>query len=386
MSAIRTGSVPGSAFELFEELINRLQTDPADVEAFLAAHPDHAGTLREMLPAAQALVDLSGPGGADGSFPPSSPSGPAGGTLGDFRLAREVGRGGMGIVYDAEQISLRRRVALKVLPFAATMDPRQLQRFHHEAQAAALLHHPNIVPVYFVGCERGVHFYAMQLIEGASLADALAARRARHHVAAPHTPEATASYHLAPEAHAAQGAHHAHEAPGAHRAQEAHAAPTAPLAALSTEPGRRGREYCRRAAELAAQAADALEYAHSMGVVHRDVKPANLLLDARGHLWVTDFGLARLGQDTNLTVSGDLLGTLRYMSPEQALARHGLVDHRTDVYSLGATVSRSRGTSRQQRRGGTGSSRKIWRSSSCGSSPRATGLRVMSSYRVAPSE
>ena len=90
--------------------------------------------------------------------------------LGDYRLIREVGRGGMGIVYEAEQISLGRRVALKVLPYAATMDPKQLQRFKNEAQAAAQLHHTNIVPVYAVGCERGVHFYAMQLIEGQNLA------------------------------------------------------------------------------------------------------------------------------------------------------------------------------------------------------------------------
>src|SRR5262249_10455642 len=101
---------------------------------------------------------------------------------------------------------------------------------------------------------------------------------------------------------------------------------------------RRGRAHFRRVAELVAQAADALEYAHGMGVVHRDVKPANLLLDAGGNAWVTDFGLARLGEGPGLTVSGDLLGTLRYMSPEQALAKHGLVDHRTDVYSLGATL------------------------------------------------
>src|SRR4029078_10828063 len=90
--------------------------------------------------------------------------------LGDFRILRELGRGGMGIVYEAEQISLNRKVALKVLPFADTMDPRHLQRFRNEAQAAACLHHPNIVPVHGVGCERGVHYYAMQLIDGRSLA------------------------------------------------------------------------------------------------------------------------------------------------------------------------------------------------------------------------
>ena len=99
--------------------------------------------------------------------------------LGDFRLIREVGRGGMGIVYEAEQISLNRRVALKVLPFAATMDPRHLQRFRNEAQAAACLHHPNIVPVYGVGCERGVHYYAMQFIDGQTLAQVIAEIDAR---------------------------------------------------------------------------------------------------------------------------------------------------------------------------------------------------------------
>src|SRR5262249_23479569 len=113
---------------------------------------------------------------------------------------------------------------------------------------------------------------------------------------------------------------------------------TAPVAALTTQRTRRDKAHYRRIAELIAQAADALEYAHSMGVVHRAVKPANLLLDEAGHLWVTDFGLAKLDAAAGMTVSGDLIGTLRYMSPEQALARHGLVDHRTDIYSLGATL------------------------------------------------
>src|SRR5436189_2415400 len=116
-------------------------------------------------------------------------------------------------------------------------------------------------------------------------------------------------------------------------------APTKPAAMLSTEKDApRGRAFYRRAAEMIAQAADALEHAHSLGIVHRDIKPANLMLDQAGKLWVGDFGLARLGVDAGLTMSGDLLGTLRYMAPEQALARHGLVDHRADVYALGATL------------------------------------------------
>src|SRR3954452_11818348 len=105
--------------------------------------------------------------------PPTDPAAGVG-ELGDFRLIREVGRGGMGIVYEAEQVSLGRRVALKILPMAAAMDPRQIQRFRVEAQAAACLHHPHIVPVHGVGCEYGVHYYAMQLIEGRSLAAMIA--------------------------------------------------------------------------------------------------------------------------------------------------------------------------------------------------------------------
>src|SRR6266702_633601 len=111
-----------------------------------------------------------------GAAPPAAAVEPEA-PLGDFRIVRPVGRGGMGIVYEAEQISLHRRVALKVLPFAATMDPRQLQRFQNEARAAACLHHTNIVPVYYVGSERGVHFYAMQFIEGQTLAALIGQQR-----------------------------------------------------------------------------------------------------------------------------------------------------------------------------------------------------------------
>src|SRR5262249_37454374 len=113
---------------------------------------------------------------------------------------------------------------------------------------------------------------------------------------------------------------------------------TAPVAAAATQRSRPDRAYFRTVAQWGVQAAEALEYAHSMGVIHRDVKPANLLLDARGDVWVTDFGLAQFRADANLTTSGVVLGTLRYMSPEQAQAKHGLVDHRTDVYSLGVTL------------------------------------------------
>src|SRR5262249_18434812 len=107
----------------------------------------------------------------------------------------------------------------------------------------------------------------------------------------------------------------------------------------SSSGSRRGREDFRRLAELGVQAAEALDHAHQAGIVHRDVKPANLMLDERGNLWVTDFGLAHMQHgEASLTVTGDLVGTLRYMSPEQALAKRVVIDHRTDVYSLGATL------------------------------------------------
>ncbi len=275
------------------------------VEDYTARHPEAADVLRKILASLQ-LFDASEPGAlATGDD--------LAGTLGDFRLIREVGRGGMGIVYEAEQLSLGRRVALKVLPFAATMDARHLQRFHNEARAAAGLHHTNIVPVYAVGSERGVHFYAMQFIDGHSLATLLE----RQHQGPAGADQPTTARAAVPQGLRAE---------------------TVANAAARTAPVPRDAEYFRRVAEWGIQAAEALDHAHEMGIVHRDVKPANLLIDADGRLWVTDFGLAQVQNDARLTMTGDLVGTLRYMSPEQALAKRAVLDHRTDVYSLGATL------------------------------------------------
>jgi len=242
--------------------------------------------------------------------PPLQPELPAS-PLGDFQIVREIGRGGMGVVYEAVQLSLGRRVALKVLPFAASLDAKHLQRFKTEAHAAAQLHHTNIVPVYAVGCERGMHFYAMQLIEGQSLDRVIAATngddKARHGTAL--------TVDLKANTTAAQ-------------TQFTKSGPNSV----------RSRETFRAAARIGAQVADALEYAHDAGVIHRDIKPANLLIDAKGNVWITDFGLAQVTADVGLTQTGDIFGTLRYMSPEQASGRRNQVDQRTDVYSLGATL------------------------------------------------
>jgi WD40 repeat protein/serine/threonine protein kinase len=337
--------------DLVDELIRRLQAgeaiDPDEVGGGDSALADQ---VRRMLPTLERLADL---GRSSGSVVESGPlaadgSGPRLGLLGDFRLIREVGRGGMGIVYEAEQLSLRRRVALKVLPFAAVSDTRQLQRFQLEAQAAAQLHHTHIVPVYGVGCERGVHYYAMQFIEGDTLArvigelcrlEASGGPIDARDVAASALAESLASGRLAPdgpgpEDAALTAAYTPAPAPAAAPTPD----PSPTPMARATSSSARGRPFFRNVAQLGIQASEALEHAHQQGVLHRDIKPSNLLIDARGHLWVTDFGLARLQTEAGLTMTGDILGTLRYMSPEQALAKRVVIDHRTDIYSLGATL------------------------------------------------
>ena len=166
--------------DLIEVLTAKLQAgESVDLDEVARRHPEYAERLRRLLPALVMMKDFghSSPRQLKGVDASGPGPGPSPGLLGDFRILREVGRGGMGIVYEAQQISLDRRVALKVLPMAAAMDGKQLQRFQLEAHAAACLHHTNIVPVHAVGCERGVPFYAMQYIEGRSLAQLLAELR-----------------------------------------------------------------------------------------------------------------------------------------------------------------------------------------------------------------
>jgi tetratricopeptide (TPR) repeat protein len=308
--------------QAMEEYLRLLQAGQRpDRQAFLARYPEVADPLAVCLQG----LDFVHAAGAELSHPAAGSGSAAGGNddaavappeaLGDFRIVREVGRGGMGVVYEAEQLSLGRRVALKVLPFAATMDPRQLQRFHNEARAAAALDHPHIVHVHAVGCERAVHYYAMQFIDGLTLAQLIAHQRGQ----LPQRPEEPTTDYTPPAA-------------------DQPAAETAAAAADTTAQRPRDLPEFRRIAEWGRQAAEALDHAHTLGIVHRDIKPANLLVDGHGKLWVTDFGLAQIQSDARLTITGDLVGTLRYMSPEQALAKRVVVDHRTDVYSLGATL------------------------------------------------
>lgn len=235
-----------------------------DRAKLLAAHPDLAEELGRYLDGMD-FLHASG----DATKP--------GKRLGDFHILREVGHGGMGAVYEAEQISLHRRVALKVLRFGRVSDPEALERFQREAETVACLHHTNIVPIFAIGSEGGVNYYAMQFIVGRSLDQVLK--------------------------------------------------------------GQGGLIDAQKVAKWGLEAAEALSHSHARGVIHRDVKPSNLMLDeAEGRIWLTDFGLAKRLDDVTLSMTGALLGTPRYMSPEQASASTHKLDHRTDLYSLGATL------------------------------------------------
>jgi serine/threonine protein kinase len=273
-----------------------------DRAALLARRADVADALAACLDGLE-LVHAAAPAlRGDAEAPAPHPD-----LLGDFRIVREIARGGMGVVYEAEQVKLGRRVAVKVLPASAATDAQQLLRFRNEAEAAAQLHHSHIVPVYAVGCEQGLHYFAMQLIEGLTLAGVIDELRAL--------------------------------AAGSRGRRAGTPAATQALDAIARQRVCASAEYCRAVARLGAQAAEALEYAHSRGVVHRDVKPANLLIDRRGDVWISDFGLASSQRPAaRLTITGDLLGTVRYMSPELTLARRAPVDHRTDVFSLGVSM------------------------------------------------
>lgn len=302
-----------------EEVVRVLDVYLSDLEAgratdpqrLLAEHPAIADRLRACLAGLQ-LLDRGPAAGVESLA-----------ELGGYSIVREIGRGGMGVVYEAVDRGQNRRVALKVLPFAASLDPRQLQRFKNEAHAASHLQHPHIVSVYEVGLAGGVHFYTMQFIEGASLTALWQEQRRRKRVAPPgvrswmgETLATTGEVTLDPQLLTCN-------------TQNA-----ADLSKLDWN----SAAYVRAVASLGRQAAEALDHAHHVGVIHRDIKPGNLLVDDRGHLWVTDFGLASIQGREGLTATGDVLGTLRYMSPEQASARRGVVDHRTDVYSLGVTL------------------------------------------------
>jgi WD40 repeat protein/serine/threonine protein kinase len=333
------------------------------VEALLRSH-DPDGSFLDV-PAVAPMSRWTAGEAATAAIP--ADGGPSLRQLGDYQLLREVGRGGMGVVYEAQQLSLGRHVAIKVLPSHALLDPRHLARFQREARSAAKLHHTNIVPVFGVGEQDGLHYYVMQFIHGLGLdlvLDELRRLRQQRSKPAPtagdspdrRTNVPLAAVSAADVAHGLlSGQFRAPEPPGdvttasgEPAAEAGHGVPAPARAADASStvrlPGQSeastlsdsGSDYWRSVARAGVQVADALAYAAGQGVLHRDVKPSNLLLDETGNVWVADFGLAKAASDSDdLTHTGDVVGTLRYMAPERF---NGQGDLRSDVYSLGLTL------------------------------------------------
>ncbi len=386
---------------LAEEFVGRYRRGerPALAE-YVEKYPDLAAEIREVLPAMAMLESIAPDDESQAAIAGEMTSAAAPfDQLGDYRIIREVGRGGMGIVYEAEQLSLGRHVALKLLSREARANTRFSQRFEREARAAARLHHTNIVPVFGVGEHAGMQFYVMQFIQGLGLDEVLRElQRSRAAGAAPDGGEPQGEFRRSQQPvsptecarslmagrgdlTAIQGTANSSAVARDARFSEtiswdtdpdqtpdkpdrpskpSNAAgdgtvvvgslsdtnPASDLAAVlpSVLPGhsearsgarRRIPAYWQSIAQIGSQVAGALQYAHEQGILHRDIKPSNLLLDTRGTVWVADFGLAKTSDQQDLTHSGDVLGTFRYMSPE---AFDGRTDARSDVYSLGLTL------------------------------------------------
>ncbi|MCL4206748.1 MAG: protein kinase [Pirellulaceae bacterium] len=351
------------------------------IREYTDRYPEHASIIRDTFEAL-ALMENLAPGSEESLFQagqqrPTIADGMAFRQLGDFRILREVGRGGMGIVYEAEQVSLGRHVALKILSKEMFGKTKHRLRFEREARTAAKLHHTNIVPVFGVGEDDGSSYYVMQFIQGLALdgvLDELKRIQASSDTsrATSHQGELRVSRREVSAADAArwlmsgtlQPLVAESEDSRIRRREDVTLAHDSGAPSSGTSPSNASRDagrlsdtfsladsslvstvvpertvkrqtYWESVAQIGVQVASALGYAHGQGVLHRDIKPANLLLDTRGTVWVTDFGLAKLEDDRNLTQTGDVLGTLRYMAPETL---RGNFDVRSEIYSLGLTL------------------------------------------------
>jgi serine/threonine protein kinase/WD40 repeat protein/Tfp pilus assembly protein PilF len=367
---------------LAEEIAKRFRKGERPTLAeYLEQYPDLADEIRELLPALFELEQVKDDAAEEGVS--SAPTSPIPTSVGDYLILREIGRGGMGVVYEAQQLSLGRRVALKLLPHQKFRDARHRLRFEREARAAARLHHTNIVPVFGVGEHDGQPYYSMQFIHGLGLDEVInELRRLKSGASSgaasanrqkPGSPKDLSAADMARSMFTGGLASFAADATIAGPAAAAKpprelevAASPSPNPALtpsatklsdiftvsssdgsatpqlvsSTSSASRRSSYWHCVARIGRQVADALDYAHKQGILHRDIKPSNLLLDTREIVWVTDFGLAKIASSDgdageNLTHTGDLLGTLRYMPPE---AFDGKSDAQGDLYSLGLTL------------------------------------------------
>jgi serine/threonine protein kinase/tetratricopeptide (TPR) repeat protein len=313
--------------EIIDQCMELLRSgQQPDVHALAAQHPDLADQIREFVPllllVEQPSLTVEVP--ADTQFGAGTAAGSADrpDRVGEYRITGEIGRGGMGIVYRAVQESLDREVALKLLPPALVSSVQSRARFLREATAAAALHHTNIVPVFEVGHADDIWFYAMQFIDGVPL-DQLQ----REVVGTGLYPERVVG--LQPRS---GGRSNSHSVPASSRSATPHVDRTSAVASTASDQG--SVAWFRNVARIGIQVADALDYAHSRKIVHRDIKPANLILDQQGVVWLTDFGLALIGE-SDVTVTGQFPGTTRYMSPERF---QGICEPSSDIYALGVTL------------------------------------------------
>jgi len=345
----RGGASDGQLGPLMDEFVERYRRgERPGLTEFIARCPHLEADIRELFPALVA-IEQADPGSSAARGQPIPER------LGDFRIEREVARGGMGIVFKAVQESLGRTVALKVLPGLAMLNEQSRLRFQREARTASMLHHSNIVPVFSVGEHEGLMFYAMQFIEGRPLDGVLKElRRLRNTQASSRPPRgspdepAPSTRETTDESSAAMRQVATLVRTGLSEDREASSVTLPEFAAATSERDSsahaiqsgnwtrldsctQSRQYWLGIAGIGVQAAEALAYVHGRGVLHRDIKPSNLLLDRHGTIWVVDFGLARTSQD-GITESGDLVGTLRYMAPERFQSE---CDERSDIYSLG---------------------------------------------------
>lgn len=319
-----------------EFLARRRRGEDPSIEQYVAANRQFADQIWKLFPAMIAMEDLKVIKSLSSTRPIRLHVDRLE-RLGDYRIIREIGHGGMGIVYEAEQQSLRRRVAVKVFPKQAIGDTSHLKRFQREAETVGSLHHTNIVPVFGVGQQDGLHYFVMQLLEGAPLDELIRVLSSfQPDVRSDDFIEHAIQIHFAdrqssrrPNASAGTRGDDSGDVIDIDESDVVKEGWNAELK------GRLGRDHWRRIADIGVQVAEALQYAHSNGVMHRDIKPSNLILASDSRVWVTDFGLAVTPQQERLSRSGDVVGTLRYMSPEQL---HGRSDHRTDVYGLGLTL------------------------------------------------
>ncbi len=348
---------------LDEAAERKRQGEVIRLEEYMERYPEIANEIQETLPVILRLEDRET---IDSQNAPQSEALQIGQTLGDYELVRFLGRGGMGVVYEAQQISLTRSVALKILPKSVRDDDSRSRRFELEAKTAARLVHPHLVSVYDFGEVEHLSFYAMQFVDGDNLDNVIRALRKQYHQnsgvdtniaekTSNSYPSLNPQLSLEPDendlASALASALRLGIIDGSQSRTSMMEGTNGSATSISkvdssilsrsasqiSNPTRdlSSFRYYLGIARLGTIVADVLAVAHQAGVLHRDIKPANLLLDRQGKIWVSDFGLAKLGDGDALTQSGDVVGTLRYMSPERF---RGWSDPRSDIYALGATL------------------------------------------------